>query len=96
MDSNEFRNRLLLGYIATGTLIGEWSEPIRQTYLGQQSKYLEAAGDKSVLTIRADGSIAVWRVSPDNWADHLCGLAGDLDPAQQQRYLPESFQRPVC
>ncbi len=95
-DSIESRNRLLLWYPDTGTLLGEWSEPTRLEYPGQQSDYLVAAGDKTVLTIRADGSIAVWRFSPNDWANHLCDLAGDLDPTQQQRYLPESFQRPVC
>lgn len=95
-DSYEARNRLLLWYPDTGTLLGEWSEPTRLEYPGQQPDYLVAAGDKAVLTIRADGSIAVWRFSPDDWANHLCNLAGDLDPTQQQRYLPKSFQRPVC
>jgi hypothetical protein len=95
-DSYEPRNRLLLWYPETGTLLGEWSEPIRLAYPGQQSEHLVAVGDETVLTIRVDGSIAMWRISPENWANHLCELAGDLDPTQQQRYLPESFQRPVC
>lgn len=95
-DSNELRNRLLLWHPSTGTLLGEWAEPIRLRYPGQQQEYLVAAGADAVLTIRTDGSIAAWRFSPDTWADRLCDLAGDLDPAQQERYLPESFRRPVC
>jgi hypothetical protein len=82
-DSNEFRNRLLLWHPGTGTLLGEWAEPIRLSYPGQQPEYLVAAGAGAVLTIRPDGSIARWRFSPDAWAARLCGLAGDLDATQR-------------
>lgn len=95
-DSEELRNRLLLWHGETGSLLGEWEEPLRLASPSDGDSYLVMAADGTALTVRANGGIAVWPISPDAWAAKLCALAGDLDATQRQRYLPEGQRQPIC
>ncbi|MFJ6671839.1 TIR domain-containing protein [Actinosynnema sp. NPDC091369] len=95
-DANDFRNRLLVWHTGTGTLLGEWPEPIRLRVPGQQPYHVAVAGDHTALTVRPDGSIAAWHVHPDAWARSLCGTFGDLDEDQRRLHQPEGGRGPVC
>ena len=95
-DANELRNRLLLWHWETGSLIGEWPDPLQLAYPGQQDHHVVAAGDHTALTVLVDGGIAAWRVSPEAWADSLCDTFGDLDQAQQATYQPQGSRGNVC
>ncbi len=95
-DADELRNRLLVWHQETGSLIGEWQDPYRQTFPGQQDFHVVVAGDHTALTVLVNGAIAAWRVSPEAWADSLCEVFGDFDPQQQDRYQPEDYRGNVC
>jgi hypothetical protein len=95
-DANEMRNRLQLWHADSGALLGEWQDPTRLDFPGQQEHDVVVAGGHLALTVRADGGIAAWELSPESWADSLCGTFGDLDAAQQARYQPSGQQGSVC
>jgi hypothetical protein len=95
-DSNELHNRLLLWHRETGSLLGEWEDPTRLTSPGEQEDFIATAGEHTALTVRADGSVAAWHMSPESWADDLCTMFGDLDAGRRDRYLPATVRVPVC
>jgi hypothetical protein len=79
----------------SGDLIGEWEEPMRTTIPAGQPIDLLPAGD-NVITIRPDGTIAVWKANPQFWAHALCALGGELTETERQEYLAGFDPGPVC
>jgi WD40 repeat protein len=87
-DQADSHNQLLLWDLATGRLLGSWKEPMATVLRGQLTHLALVENGTRVATIRPDGNLGLWDVSPTDWRTDLCRLAdGGLPPAQRALYL---------
>ncbi|PSM41184.1 hypothetical protein C6Y14_22530 [Streptomyces dioscori] len=85
-DETDSHNQLLLWDLATGRLIGSWKEPIASVLRGQLTDLALVEAGRRVATIRPDGNLGLWNISPADWRKDLCRLAGG-EPTDAQRAL---------
>ncbi|MCO1658991.1 toll/interleukin-1 receptor domain-containing protein [Pseudonocardia humida] len=90
------RNTVLVWDAGAGSLIGEWADPLPMSEIGQQGTQIVAVGPDRVASLRADGSIALWRIDRAAWAAQLCGLVGDLPEPERIRFLGAVDAAPIC
>ena len=76
-EADTYRNTIDLWHSASGTWLGEWAEPLATDRPGDQTDSLVIASDRTALTVRPNGEIGQWSVSPDVWRDQLCRIIAD-------------------
>ncbi|MCX4905726.1 TIR domain-containing protein [Streptomyces sp. NBC_00878] len=87
-DEADSHNQLLLWDLATGRLVGSWKEPMATVPRGQLTHLALVEDGTRVATIRPNGNIGLWNVSPADWRADLCRLAdGEPTPSQLAFYL---------
>ncbi|MBQ0985976.1 toll/interleukin-1 receptor domain-containing protein [Streptomyces sp. F63] len=87
-NAEQRHNQLLLWDLSTGGLLGSWPEPQASGARTQPTHLALTSGGTRVATLRPNGHVGLWNVSPENWRATLCGLSGgDLSAGQAARYL---------